>query len=117
MDSNGGVDIPGAARKMTSGRKRMSVSSMRSESPLVFHTAPNADSEEWTAAWRGVLAKGALFWFLCVCCSVSPQWEGMLRLSLMWETTERVAGECLWRGGTKGWDADGGAQISLIPRL
>ena len=58
MDSNGGVDIPGAARKTTSGRKRMSVSSMRSESPLVFHTAPNADSEEWVAAWKSVLAKG-----------------------------------------------------------
>ncbi|KAI0717069.1 hypothetical protein C8Q76DRAFT_616418 [Earliella scabrosa] len=36
-------------------RKRLSVSSTRSESPLV--TAPNADSEEWVAAWKGVLAK------------------------------------------------------------
>ena len=49
----------------------MSVSSMRSESPLVFHTAPNADSEEWTAAWRGVLAKGAFFLGFGVCFSVS----------------------------------------------
>ena len=37
----------------------MSVSSIRSESPLVFQAAPNADSEEWVAAWRDVLAKGA----------------------------------------------------------
>ncbi|KAI0690818.1 hypothetical protein C8T65DRAFT_721186 [Cerioporus squamosus] len=38
-------------------RKRLSVSSTRSESPLVFATAPNADSEEWVAAWKAVLAK------------------------------------------------------------
>ena len=38
----------------------MSVSSIRSESPLVFQAAPNADSEEWVAAWKDVLAKGAL---------------------------------------------------------
>ena len=37
----------------------MSVSSIRSESPLVFQAAPNADSEEWVAAWRDVLTKGA----------------------------------------------------------
>ena len=37
----------------------MSVSSIRSESPLVFQAAPNAVSEEWVAAWRDVLAKGA----------------------------------------------------------
>ncbi|EJF56777.1 hypothetical protein DICSQDRAFT_140907 [Dichomitus squalens LYAD-421 SS1] len=38
-------------------RKRVSVSSVRSESPLVLQTAPNTDSEEWVAAWRAVLAK------------------------------------------------------------
>ena len=39
-------------------RKRLSVSSTRSESPLVFATAPNADSEEWVSAWKAVSAKG-----------------------------------------------------------
>ncbi|KAI1785952.1 hypothetical protein LXA43DRAFT_898843 [Ganoderma leucocontextum] len=43
-----------------STRKRMSVSSIRSESPLVFQTAPNADSEEWVAAWKDVLAKDVI---------------------------------------------------------
>ncbi|KAI0754153.1 hypothetical protein C8Q80DRAFT_1137196 [Daedaleopsis nitida] len=38
-------------------RKRLSVSSPRAESPLVFSTTPNADSEEWVSAWKGVLAK------------------------------------------------------------
>ena len=84
----------------------MSVSSMRSESPLVFHTAPNADSEEWTAAWRGVLAKGALFWFLCVCYSVSCAVGVVLRFVLVTfvdagDNPGLGAGECLRRGGTK----------------
>ncbi|KAM5543539.1 hypothetical protein V8D89_002790 [Ganoderma adspersum] len=43
-----------------STRKRMSVSSIRSESPLVFQAAPNADSEEWVAAWKDVLAKDVI---------------------------------------------------------
>ncbi|EIW54799.1 uncharacterized protein TRAVEDRAFT_73904 [Trametes versicolor FP-101664 SS1] len=38
-------------------RKRLSVSSTRSESPLVFATTPNADSEEWVAAWKQILAQ------------------------------------------------------------
>ncbi|KAH9836090.1 uncharacterized protein C8Q71DRAFT_65608 [Rhodofomes roseus] len=40
-------------------RKRMSVSSTssRSESPLVFATAPNADAEEWVKAWAQVPAR------------------------------------------------------------
>lgn len=47
-----------ARTRTMSMRKRLSVSSTRSESPLVFATAPNADSEEWVAAWKAVLAKG-----------------------------------------------------------
>ncbi|RPD60225.1 hypothetical protein L226DRAFT_494102 [Lentinus tigrinus ALCF2SS1-7] len=38
-------------------RKRLSVSSTRSESPLVFATTPNAESEEWVSAWKAVPAK------------------------------------------------------------
>ncbi|OCH89284.1 hypothetical protein OBBRIDRAFT_29150 [Obba rivulosa] len=40
-------------------RKRLSMSSTstRSESPLVFSAAPNADSEEWVKAWRQILAR------------------------------------------------------------
>ncbi|KAI0760611.1 hypothetical protein C8Q74DRAFT_242298 [Fomes fomentarius] len=38
-------------------RKRMSISSTRSESPLVFSTTPNAESEQWVSAWKSVLAK------------------------------------------------------------
>ncbi|KAI0667253.1 hypothetical protein C8Q78DRAFT_1054893 [Trametes maxima] len=38
-------------------RKRMSVSSTRSESPLVFAATPNPESEEWASAWKRVLAK------------------------------------------------------------
>ncbi|KAI0365810.1 hypothetical protein BV20DRAFT_1046551 [Pilatotrama ljubarskyi] len=38
-------------------RKRLSVSSVRSDSPLVFTAAPNADSEEWVNAWKQILAK------------------------------------------------------------
>ncbi|KAH9848714.1 hypothetical protein C2E23DRAFT_871030 [Lenzites betulinus] len=38
-------------------RKRLSVSSTRSESPLVLSATPNPDSEEWVAAWKQVLAK------------------------------------------------------------
>ncbi|TFK87552.1 hypothetical protein K466DRAFT_662933 [Polyporus arcularius HHB13444] len=41
-------------------RKRLSVSSPRSESPLVFATTPNADSEEWVSAWKAVLAKDVI---------------------------------------------------------
>ncbi|PIL23203.1 hypothetical protein GSI_14512 [Ganoderma sinense ZZ0214-1] len=43
-----------------STRKRMSVSSIRSESSLVFQAAPNADSEGWVAAWKDVLAKDVI---------------------------------------------------------
>ena len=39
-------------------RKRLSVSSSRSDSSFVFSTTPNAESEEWVAAWRSVQAKG-----------------------------------------------------------
>ncbi|KZT07022.1 CBS-domain-containing protein [Laetiporus sulphureus 93-53] len=38
-------------------RKRMSISSTRSESPLVYATAPNAEVEEWTKAWQQVFAR------------------------------------------------------------
>ncbi|KAI0765872.1 hypothetical protein BD413DRAFT_159418 [Trametes elegans] len=40
-------------------RKRLSVSSTgtRCESPLMFATTPNAESEEWVTAWKQVLAK------------------------------------------------------------
>ncbi|EMD32319.1 hypothetical protein CERSUDRAFT_119018 [Gelatoporia subvermispora B] len=38
-------------------RKRLSVSSTRSESPLVFSAVPNAESEEWVNVWRQVLAR------------------------------------------------------------
>ncbi|TCD66085.1 Protein sds23 [Steccherinum ochraceum] len=37
--------------------KRLSVSSIRSESPLAFAAAPNADAEEWTKAWSQTLAR------------------------------------------------------------
>ncbi|CAL1698818.1 unnamed protein product [Somion occarium] len=37
--------------------KRLSVSSIRSESPLVFAAAPNADAEEWTKTWQTTLAR------------------------------------------------------------
>ena len=37
----------------------MSSTGTRCESPLVFATTPNAESEEWVAAWKQVLAKGA----------------------------------------------------------
>lgn len=37
----------------------MSISSTRSESPLVFLTTPNAESVQWVSAWKSVLAKGA----------------------------------------------------------
>ena len=36
----------------------MSISSTRSESPLVFSTASSADSDAWVAAWKEVQAKG-----------------------------------------------------------
>ncbi|CCM06016.1 uncharacterized protein FIBRA_08260 [Fibroporia radiculosa] len=39
-------------------RKRLSISSTRSESPLVFAVASNADSEEWLKAWQCVFARG-----------------------------------------------------------
>ncbi|KAH9916953.1 uncharacterized protein BXZ73DRAFT_53489 [Epithele typhae] len=42
---------------MSLPRRRVSVSSTRSDSPLVFATAPNADSEAWLAEWKAVLAK------------------------------------------------------------
>ncbi|KAI0918330.1 hypothetical protein AcW1_009758 [Taiwanofungus camphoratus] len=38
-------------------KKRLSVSSTRSESPLIFTAAPNTDSEEWVNAWQRVLAR------------------------------------------------------------
>ncbi|KAI0628604.1 hypothetical protein C8Q77DRAFT_1162019 [Trametes polyzona] len=38
-------------------RKRLSVSSTRSESPLVFSPTPNAESEEWLSAWKQVMAQ------------------------------------------------------------
>ena len=36
----------------------MSISSTRSESPLVFSPTPNAESEEWLSAWKQVMAQG-----------------------------------------------------------
>lgn len=35
------------------------MSSTRSESPLAFAAAPNADALDWTKAWSQTLAKGA----------------------------------------------------------
>ncbi|KAH8073378.1 hypothetical protein BXZ70DRAFT_1068979 [Cristinia sonorae] len=37
--------------------KRLSVSSIRSNSPLSFAAAPNADAEGWTKTWSETLAK------------------------------------------------------------
>ncbi|CDO71040.1 hypothetical protein BN946_scf184844.g44 [Trametes cinnabarina] len=42
---------------MSFSRRRLSVSSTRSDSPTVFTVVPKADSEEWVSAWKQVLAK------------------------------------------------------------
>ncbi|KAJ3474340.1 hypothetical protein NLI96_g12512 [Meripilus lineatus] len=42
---------------MSLSQRRLSVTSVRSASPLAFVVAPNADAEEWTKSWHHVHAK------------------------------------------------------------